>query len=101
MFTIQPISSKPLIFCESVTRILRVLNCLLVYLKLLQVFGEKSYDALDLDEKEFIEDYEQFTDHIHDLDKRLASIICQGYDDCSGLESAFRVSVYLHIKDIF
>lgn len=62
--------------------------------KLLQVVGDKPYDPLDLDEKEFLEDYDQFTDQIHDLDKRLGSILCQGFDDCSGLESAFRVCIY-------
>jgi len=61
---------------------------------MLQVFGEKSYDALDLSEKDFLEDYERFTDHISDLDRRLASIICQGFEDSSGLESSFRVSIH-------
>lgn len=55
------------------------------------MFGEKSYDALDLNDTEFMEDYAAFEGSIADLDKRLASIICQAFDDCSGLESAFRV----------
>jgi len=61
------------------------------------VFGEKSYDALELDEKEFLSDYEVFTSHIEDFDKRLASIICQGFEDCSELESAFRVGNFLSV----
>lgn len=56
-----------------------------------QVFGEKSYDALDLNDDEFMNDYEKFESSIADLDRRLAAIICQGFEDCSGLESAFRV----------
>ena len=56
-----------------------------------QVFSEKSYDALDLDELGFMEDYALFTEKIEDMDKRLGSIICQGFADTSGLESAFRV----------
>ena len=56
------------------------------------MFGEKSYDAVDLDEKEFLEDYERFTWQIEDLDRRLASIICQGFEDTCGLESSFRVN---------
>ena len=55
------------------------------------MFGDKAYDALDLDDNDFMEDYETFTKHIADLDKRLASIICQGFEDSSGLESSFRV----------
>ena len=61
------------------------------------MFGEKSYDALDLDATEFLEDFETFTGQIADLDRRLASIICQGFEDCSGMESAFRVRTSSHL----
>ena len=37
-------------------------------------------------------DYENFQAAIADLDRRLASIVCQGFDDCSGLEASFKVS---------
>ena len=39
----------------------------------------------------FPKDYEKFKESIADLDRRLASIVCQGFDDCSGLESVFRL----------
>jgi len=68
---------------------------------LYKVFGEKSYDALDLNEQEFMNDYEQFQDRIADLDRRLSAVICQGFEDCSGLESAFRVSVMYVSRSFF
>ncbi len=40
----------------------------------------------------FVEDYVEFKLKIADLDRRLASIICQAFDDCSGVESAFKVN---------
>ena len=40
----------------------------------------------------FTKDYATFTAAIEDMDKRLAALVLQGYDDCSGLESIFRVS---------
>ena len=41
--------------------------------------------------QEFPKDYESFKKAIADLDRRMASIVCQAFDDCSGLESAFRL----------
>ena len=49
--------------------------------------------------QEFLEDYEHFKDSIADLDRRLASIVCQGFDDCSGLEASFKVR-QIYIKGI-
>ena len=41
--------------------------------------------------QEFPNDYDNFKRSIADLDRRLASIVCQGFDDCSGLESIFKL----------
>lgn len=41
--------------------------------------------------QEFPYDYEEFKEFILDLDRRLASIACQAFEDCSGLESVFKV----------
>ena len=35
--------------------------------------------------------YQNFLDKIGDIDRRMATIVCQGFDDCSGLESTFKV----------
>ncbi|CAE1321056.1 DNAH [Acanthosepion pharaonis] len=42
-------------------------------------------------EKEFLQDYNVFRENISDLDHRLSTIICQAFDDCSGLDSCFRL----------
>ena len=42
--------------------------------------------------QEFTNDYENFVQRISDLDRRLATIICQGFEDCSGMESVFKVA---------
>ena len=43
----------------------------------------------------FINQYKGFKGAVEDFDRRLATIICQGFDDCSGLESAFKVKITL------
>ena len=42
--------------------------------------------------QEFLDDYNVFEKQVYDLDRRLGSLLCQGFDDCSGLESIFKVS---------
>ncbi|XP_014668470.1 PREDICTED: LOW QUALITY PROTEIN: dynein beta chain, ciliary-like [Priapulus caudatus] len=54
-------------------------------------FALRTYDALDPLCREFIDDYSVFMNHIYDLDRRLGSIICQGYDDCTGTEGVFKM----------
>ena len=46
----------------------------------------------------FLEDYDNFIAFIADLDRRLASIVCQGFDDTSGIEAAFKVCGLYLIK---
>ena len=41
--------------------------------------------------KDFPNDYNKFNQFVLDLDRRLASIIVQAFDDCNGLQSAFKV----------
>lgn len=43
--------------------------------------------------QEFLNDYNNFTIKIGDFDRRLATIICQAFDDCSGVESLFKVCI--------
>lgn len=40
---------------------------------------------------------EVFQANIKDLDRRLASIFCQAFDDCGNLESVFKVSYVFKI----
>ncbi|XP_058960986.2 dynein beta chain, ciliary-like [Pocillopora verrucosa] len=55
------------------------------------VFGNRTYDGLDATNREFVEDYNQFRERIADLDRRLASIVCQGFDDCASTEAALKL----------
>ncbi|XP_078609718.1 dynein beta chain, ciliary-like isoform X2 [Branchiostoma floridae x Branchiostoma japonicum] len=56
-----------------------------------KVFVESNYDSLDPKNEDFMADYKRFTDRIYDLDRRLGAIICQAFDDCSGIESIFKL----------
>lgn len=44
-------------------------------------------------------DYHNFLDRIGDLDRRMATIICVGYDDCSGLEAVYKVQSTDHFSE--
>ena len=59
--------------------------------ELYKLFTERTYDSLDPQDPLFMEDYENFNAAIADLDRRLATIVCQGFDDCSGPEAVFKV----------
>ena len=59
--------------------------------ELYNLFTERTYDSLDPQDPLFMEDFEEFNGSIADLDRRLATIVCQGFDDCSGSESIFKV----------
>lgn len=41
----------------------------------------------------FDDDYASFETKIQDLDRRLATIFCRGFDDCSSIESCAKVGV--------
>lgn len=56
-----------------------------------KVFQEKTTDTLDSNNQEFIDDYNKFQERISDLERRLATVICQGFNDCSGLQSCFKL----------
>jgi len=57
-------------------------------------FASRSYDVLDPEDKAFVVDLETFRNAVDDLDRRLAAILCQAFDDCHTLESVFKVCVF-------
>lgn len=59
----------------------------------LALFGSKTYDALDPEDPAFEIDYEDFQRKIRDLDRRLAFVLSQAFDDCCNLESVFKVRI--------
>uniref|UniRef100_UPI003AAF1F9A dynein beta chain, ciliary-like n=1 Tax=Centroberyx gerrardi TaxID=166262 RepID=UPI003AAF1F9A len=61
------------------------------FLDTYKFFTEKSYDCLDVSNKEFEEDVREFRLKVDDTDRRLGAVFCQAFDDASGLEHAFKV----------
>lgn len=58
-------------------------------------FGNKKYDPLEPSSDEFKADYDEFCKFTLDLDRRLSSTICQGFDDCNSLQSVFKLITIL------
>ncbi|XP_063512627.1 dynein axonemal heavy chain 17 [Pongo pygmaeus] len=59
--------------------------------ELVKVFADCKYDPLDPGDSNFDRDYADFEIKIQDLDRRLATIFCQGFDDCSCIESSAKL----------
>lgn len=55
------------------------------------IFANSTYDGLDPKIKDFINDYVTFRQQIADLDSRLAAVINQAFEDCSGVEAVFKL----------
>ncbi|KAL3857821.1 hypothetical protein ACJMK2_012454, partial [Sinanodonta woodiana] len=56
-----------------------------------KAFTESHFDCLDLKDVKFINQYKVFQARVMDLDRRLATIVCHAFDDCSDLESIFKL----------
>ncbi|XP_008011290.3 dynein axonemal heavy chain 17 [Chlorocebus sabaeus] len=59
--------------------------------ELVKVFADCKYDPLDPGDSNFDHDYADFEIKIQDLDRRLATIFCQGFEDCSSIESSAKL----------
>ncbi|KXS10801.1 hypothetical protein M427DRAFT_103173 [Gonapodya prolifera JEL478] len=57
----------------------------------LQVFSKLKYDILDLSLPDFDIDVAKFHTKLNDLDRRIATIICQAFDDSANLQSSFKL----------
>uniref|UniRef100_A0A670JQ67 Dynein axonemal heavy chain 11 n=1 Tax=Podarcis muralis TaxID=64176 RepID=A0A670JQ67_PODMU len=65
------------------------------FMKSCNIFKEQTYDPLDYNNVEFEEDYVDFKHKTLEFERRLGSIFCVGFLDCSGLESALKLLVIL------
>lgn len=54
-------------------------------------FASKSYDVLDPDDETFNTDFKDFQENIIDLDLKLSTVLVESFDNCSTLESIFKV----------
>ncbi len=43
--------------------------------------------------QEFEVNYHVVTENVVEFDRRMGSIVCQAFDDCSGTESSFKVGI--------
>ncbi|XP_005407434.1 PREDICTED: dynein heavy chain 17, axonemal [Chinchilla lanigera] len=59
--------------------------------ELVRVFADCKYDPLDPGDSSFDNDYADFETKIEDLDRRLATIFGQAFDDCSSIESSAKL----------
>ncbi|XP_071672368.1 dynein axonemal heavy chain 17 isoform X2 [Patagioenas fasciata] len=59
--------------------------------ELIKTFSECSYDPLDPAEEQLNADFAEFQKKIEDVDRRLAALLCQGFDDCNSLASAIKL----------
>ncbi|KAI9142914.1 dynein heavy chain and region D6 of dynein motor-domain-containing protein [Paraphysoderma sedebokerense] len=66
----------------------------------IQTFKNIKYDILSVgnisgqqteDELKFLNDVSRFKEIVADLDKRIGTILCQAFDDCSGIHACFRL----------
>lgn len=54
-------------------------------------FQNLDYDIMDIDKRQFDDDFYEFRSVIKDLERRLASIITQAFDDCSTVTDSFKL----------
>ena len=57
------------------------------------LFGTKTYDCLNYEDKTFIKDYDKFNKEIWMLDRKLGQILSRAFDDCTVSDSVFKLLV--------
>uniref|UniRef100_A0A8C9AK17 Dynein axonemal heavy chain 11 n=1 Tax=Prolemur simus TaxID=1328070 RepID=A0A8C9AK17_PROSS len=61
------------------------------FMELCKVFKQSTYDPSDCQNMEFESDYVAFKSKILDFDRRLGTILCEGFFNCNGLEAVFKL----------
>ncbi|KAM6297472.1 dynein axonemal heavy chain 17 [Aegotheles albertisi] len=59
--------------------------------EIIKGFADCKYDPLDPAEEQWNKDFAEFQKKIQDVDRRLATIFCQGFDECNCLASAVKL----------
>lgn len=57
----------------------------------MEAYKNLPYDTMDIKEKTFDDDFYNFRTKIKELERRLASVITQGFDDNDTLTGKFRL----------
>ena len=55
-----------------------------------KTMSDAEIDALDPEDHQFDDLYEMFRNRLYDMDRRLGSILCQAFDDCTSVEHMFK-----------
>lgn len=76
----------------------RIVGVYKEFQQLFAAFSSRANDVLEPDDESFVQDCKKFSASIVDLDTKLAAILCQGFDDCGNLESAFKVRPHSFLK---
>jgi len=61
------------------------------FTKACEDFMRVSYDILDIEQRDFDDDFHSFSLRIKELERRLASILTQGFDDCDTIIGKFKL----------
>ncbi|KAM5302539.1 dynein axonemal heavy chain 11 isoform 2-T2 [Glossophaga mutica] len=61
------------------------------FMELCKIFQQSTYDPSDYNNMEFESDYVLFKSKTSDFDRRLGTILCEGFFNCNGLEAAFKL----------
>lgn len=69
----------------------RIINIYREFNENLTLFSAKTYDVLDPEDENFTNDFKSFQHRIENLDRQLASVLCQAFDECCDLDTAFKV----------
>ncbi|XP_040542548.1 dynein axonemal heavy chain 17 isoform X5 [Gallus gallus] len=59
--------------------------------ELTKEFADCKYDPLDPEDEQLNQDFTEFQSKIRDLDRRMATILCQGFGDCNSLGAAVKL----------
>ncbi|KAK7573934.1 hypothetical protein V9T40_011125 [Parthenolecanium corni] len=69
----------------------RIINIYREFNENLTLFSAKTYDVLDPEDENFTNDFKSFQHRIENLDRQLASVLCQAFDECCDLDTAFKL----------
>ena len=61
------------------------------FTNVLTAFAKVPYDVLDVEVKQFDDDFYDFRCQIKELERRLGSVLNQGFDDCATVFAAFKL----------
>jgi len=56
-----------------------------------ETFMLVDYDIMDIEKKQFGDDFFKFRQRIKELERRLASVLTQSFDDCDTLVGKFKL----------